>query len=401
VVWQDHRGATQDIYGQRVSPAGAIQWTPNGVVICGEAGDQRFPVVVSDGAGGTVVCWEDERSGVSDIYAQRVDTQGVAQWASHGVPLCSAPSEQLMPRMIAAPSHGAIVTWDDYRDYNADVYAQQVNGAGSVLWAANGVAVCSDPGEQYGAGPVTDGAGGVIIPWNDFRNASGDIFLQRILGAGAVASGWPVNGKAACTVSGNQFDPVAVSDDAGGILLSWDDYRDGQSSYQIYAQHLNASGAVMEGWQSQGQLVCGAANDQLQPTIASDLAGGAVISWYDYRSGAADIYAYRIPSSGMTVGVPAGQDPGLDRLQVFPNPMRSLATIQFGLPRRARVSLEVVELAGRRVRVLARDERREPGMHSMTWDGRDAAGRPVPGGVYLLVLRADSAATVRKLARME
>jgi hypothetical protein len=158
---------------------------------------------------------------------------------------------------------------------------------------------------------------------------------------------------------------------------------------------------VASGWPSQGQLICGAANDQLQPAMAPDLAGGAVISWYDYRSGTADIYATWVPSSGMTVDVPPRQDPRFVRLEVFPNPMRLEATIRFGVSRRTRLSLEVVDLAGRQVRALAKEEWRDPGLHSMAWDGRDAVGRRVPGGVYFLVLRDDSAVTVRRLARME
>jgi hypothetical protein len=311
--------------------------------------------------------------------------------------------DQLTPRIIAGPANGAIVTWDDYRDYNADIYAQQVNGAGAILWTANGVGVCTDLAEQYGTNPVSDDAGGVIVPWNDFRNNSGDVLLQRITAAGAVAPGWPVNGKAACTVSGNQFDPVAVSDDAGGVILSWDDFRITRPSYEIYAQRITGTGSVAQGWPSQGQLVCGAANDQLQPAIAPDLAGGAIVAWYDYRSGPADIYAYRVMASGgsSTVDVPPMEPTDLGLVQAFPNPMRVRTEIRLRLTAGEHVTLDVVDLAGRRIRSLADDQWLDAGVHAYGWDGRDVSGSRAPGGVYLIAVRAGNRFAVRKLALID
>lgn len=76
LVWIDARNGSDkegayDIYAQRVSSAGAPQWTANGVPVCTAANDQNYPVLVSDGAGGAIITWQDLRNGGSDIYAQR------------------------------------------------------------------------------------------------------------------------------------------------------------------------------------------------------------------------------------------------------------------------------------------------------------------------------------------
>src|SRR6266481_505511 len=50
-------------------------------------GAQECPRLTSDGAGGAIVTWYDERSTMVGVYAQRVDRDGVARWAPDGVAL--------------------------------------------------------------------------------------------------------------------------------------------------------------------------------------------------------------------------------------------------------------------------------------------------------------------------
>jgi hypothetical protein len=85
-------------------------------------------------------------------------------------------------------------------------------------------------------------------------------------------------------------------------------------------------------------------------------------------------------------------EPGL---QVHPNPFNPSVTITVQLPRRGRVDVSVYDVAGRRVVALA-DAVRRAGTHSLTWDGRDARGRAVPSGVYLVRMQTDRSVVVRK-----
>ncbi len=39
--------------------------------ICTATGNQLYPTIVNDGAGGTIITWFDLRSGTFDIYAQK------------------------------------------------------------------------------------------------------------------------------------------------------------------------------------------------------------------------------------------------------------------------------------------------------------------------------------------
>src|SRR6059036_624922 len=91
------------------------QWTADGVALCTAANDQGAPQITADGAGGAIVTWQDLRSGRGDIYAQRVNADGVPQWTADGVALRTAAHHQDQPQITADGAGGAIVTWHDQR----------------------------------------------------------------------------------------------------------------------------------------------------------------------------------------------------------------------------------------------------------------------------------------------
>jgi len=297
VTWFDKRSGTNDIYAQRVSSTGVAQWTANGVALCTAASYQEYPVIASDGAGGAVVAWYDYRSGHNRVYAQKVDASGVVQWTTDGVALCPFPYGQQSPRIISDGAGGAIVAWWDYRG-DDDIYAQRVGGSGTNLWGGNGVAVCTATGAQFGPEVIPDCAGGAIVTWEDTRGATAnDVYAQRIGSVGTV--GWTTDGVAICTAAGFQENPVITLDGAGGAIITWKDGRNVSIGFDIYAQRVSASGIVQ--WTTDGVVVCAAAEDQEGAVIASDGDGGAFVAWQDGRSGSenADIYAQRMDSSGV------------------------------------------------------------------------------------------------------
>ncbi|MBM3319979.1 MAG: hypothetical protein FJY73_04815 [Candidatus Eisenbacteria bacterium] len=80
-----------------------------------------------------------------------------------------------------------------------------------------------------------------------------------------------------------------------------------------------------------------------------------------------------------------------------PNPLNPFTTIRFGLKEPGAVLLALHDPAGRRVRILCNGERRDAGEHSVTWDGRDATGRAVASGVYLVRMETQGFSAARKI----
>lgn len=84
-------------------------------------------------------------------------------------------------------------------------------------------------------------------------------------------------------------------------------------------------------------------------------------------------------------------------LPASPNPAADGATIAFRLPADERVSLSVVDLAGRRVRSVASGPY-PAGVHAVRWDGRDTRGARVAPGLYFVRMERAGGAEVQRLS---
>jgi hypothetical protein len=298
IAWTDNRSGTNDIYAQRINAAGYIQWDIDGVLVTGSVDVQNEPNIVSDGSGGAIITWQDKRNGINnDIYAQHINGAGVVQWSNDGVAICTALNNQHSPEITSDDNGGAIITWQDLRNgVSNDIYAQHINGGGLFQWTSNGIPICIAPGLQNHARIISDESGGAIITWFDFRSGlNDDIYAQRISNSGLIQ--WTNDGVAICSAANYQVNPILISNGSGGAIIAWEDHRLGTEA-DIYAQLINSSGQVQ--WLNDGVVICTSPSDQYSPTIVSDNTGGAIITWYDYRNGTNDdIYSQRINAAGL------------------------------------------------------------------------------------------------------
>jgi len=259
--------------------------------------DQINPQIASDGSGGAIVTWQDYRSGSNwNIYAQRIDSTGNYLWTANGVLITGAANDQTNPQIVGDGSGGAIVTWQDKRSgTNLNIYAQKIDSGGIIKWGTNGKAITIAANDQTNPQIVSDGSGGAIIAWDDYRSGTNwDIRTQRIDSNGLVQ--WLTNGVGITGAGNDQRNTQMVSDGNGGAIITWQDKRTGTNT-DIYARRIDATGAVM--WTSGGVAIAIAANDQINPRIVSDGFGGAIITWDDYRSGTNhDIYIQKVESDG-------------------------------------------------------------------------------------------------------
>jgi hypothetical protein len=323
IVWQDRRnGNDYDIYAQRIDSAGRVQWNANGTVICIAKEDQDNPRLVSDSKGGAIITWQDRRSGNNyDIFAQRISPEGNVQWTGNGIEICNGENDQKEPQLTAGDNGETIITWQDKRNgKDNDIYAQRIDLAGTTQWTANGISICAAANDQYDPRLVSDGQGGAIITWQDYRKGSDcnfdafaeqtdlktteiceekqsndwNIYAQRVDASGRVQ--WIANGVAICTANVDQFKPQPAADGLGGAIIIWR-ASDKANDHNLYAQHLDSSGALK--WTAKGVAISTAPGNQFDPLLVADGDGGAVVTWYDRRrEGDYDIYVQKICASG-------------------------------------------------------------------------------------------------------
>lgn len=299
IVWEDYQGGEHgvNIHAQRLSSTGHTRWQTGGIPVCTAAGTQRRPQLVTDGAGGAIIVWEDDRYGSFDIFAQRIDSSGIARWQTNGIQVCNAAWAQQFPAMISDGLGGAIVTWQDSRVAGYAVYAQRINDSGSTVWLQNGIVVCDYTASQMFPRITTDGRDGAIIAWEDSRlpNTGHDIRAQRVSGAGQLL--WQQNGAAVCIALNQQRDAQILPDGQYGAIIVWQDLRAGATNADIYAQRINQFGQVQ--WQTNGIPICSVQGNQRDPKAVPDLFGGAVVAWIDERYGySSRIFTQRISDAG-------------------------------------------------------------------------------------------------------
>ena len=166
------------------------QWSIDPTInteVCTTINKQTEVTVCSNGKGGAYMVWRDYRdnSGIfeGDIYAQQIDFSGSMLWAADGIVINNAANGQFRPKIVSDDAGGAIIVWAKNGGgfYGYDLYAQRIDANGNLLWNSNGVEVAVSNATDSFHEIIPDGEGGVIIVWQRLPTVPGqtDIYAQR------------------------------------------------------------------------------------------------------------------------------------------------------------------------------------------------------------------------------
>ncbi len=162
----------------------------------------RSPSGISDGAGGAIIVWQDSRRGptatsTASGLTQQARTMGHL-WPAH-LHRCGRPAIAHRGEERRRWSHNRLAgrTQRPQR-----VYGQRVVSTGTAQWNADGVPICTAPQDQGYLSGTIDGSGGVVVTWQDSRNATKDIYAQRVQASGMLCRPpnqpgnlWPTDGE--------------------------------------------------------------------------------------------------------------------------------------------------------------------------------------------------------------
>ncbi|MFH1862981.1 MAG: T9SS type A sorting domain-containing protein [bacterium] len=303
LVWQDLRNGDEgDIYASRLLADGSIPspWLTEGLpVVVAPAGQQQISVD-TDGSGGVIVAWSDARvTGLQgrDIYIQRISINGTLEWGAGGVVLCDTLQDQTSPKLCPDGAGGAFVVWEDKRtDYFGDLFFQHVDQDGNVMLPVpDGKALIRYTSKQEQPRLVADGSGYAVIIWLDARQNPyvRDIYAQKVTPNGNLL--WDPLGNAVCTQTMTEHPEARlIADGAGSVICTWIDERV-TGTYKVYAQKINSNGSMA--WASGGVTVCEAPGKQEAPLVRSN-SNYSFISWADLRSGSIGISYQKLNSAG-------------------------------------------------------------------------------------------------------
>ncbi len=348
----------------------------------------------------------------ADIYCVNTRDQGAA-WSSEV--LVSDDSGNQFPTPAVGPDGTVYVAWTSFSDIIRIDRSFGGGGFGTDIdvtpvWDAHPNLNGNLPSPAHPALDVdiTGGTynGRLYIAYMSREGSSDyDIFIRHSDDQGST---WSSSRRVNDDAFGNgrdQFHVWLTVDNLGYVSVVWLDRRhDSQNlAWHCYVSQSTDGGMTWSAnqqvstVQSHPSLVLNAPDGDAgpRPDEASSRAGviGEYIGiacwngfitpvWVDTRNGHQDTYG------GAMISTPVEDDGArsMVSMRISPNPSGGPFTLDFAVPRDGLVSLELFDVAGRRVRTLVGRNVRE-GEHRVVWNGRDQAGRRVATGTYVARLR--------------
>jgi hypothetical protein len=273
-------------------------WEPCGVAVAEPCGFTTGVSLLPDASGGAFVTYT-KLGNAWHVYTTHIGADGnrAPTWPAAGLQLTSQAFSGV-PVSVPDGNGGVIVVV--YDEDGLYWIAQRVASDGTLLWGKDGV-VRHDP-SVVGVAMVSDGSGGALIAMSvEVDPGDRDLYVQRIDGDGAIASGWPAGGVSVASGPGYQSwgsELRGISDDSGGAIFVWGDSPDGSTdSWDLYATRITGSGEVL--WGENGLPLSVAEGFQGRAALASDAKGGAYFVWTSEEVlGDTDVYLQRVSKQG-------------------------------------------------------------------------------------------------------
>ena len=310
----------------RIDSQGSYPWGLQGVSIPRKGYWPNTLRVISDGASGVIVVWEEMESQAGPtppnatytwrIMAQRIDTTGKVSWGDNGVILSANPENTIIeePSITSDGSGGAIVAWHQYPSgkvvggspewFLQDIFVQRIDAGGDILWQRGGIPLgivhVAETASPHTPLVVSQGSEGAIVIWEDLRNGLASIYAQRVAADGTLS--WQPGGVETLYVKSNAslaFRQI-VANGQGGAIVSCRFNEAGTGKKGILVQKLDSAGKLM--WPGRGIRVLN--GDTTNYSLSFDGQGGVIVSWEPGYLGS-HIFKESVPkaqSSGKTRG---------------------------------------------------------------------------------------------------
>lgn len=417
LAWVDRRSGSPDIYAQKLAAGdGSRLWGSAGVAVCSAPNSQYRPALAPDATGGAYVAWFDYRNAPSgppwnlDIYAARILSDGTPPpgWPTDGLAVCAAPDAQRDVDVCADFTGGLYLAWEDNRagDGHEDIYAQQVDAAGTILLEAEGRRIASAPNNQKRP-DLLAGAGGAILTWPDDRDHiyEQDIYADRllphddgVLSASHLAVDFgDVTGVVSLDLAAGNVGAAAFEIEAVALVR-------GDQGFSVIPDAVPP-----QALQPEDLLTVEVRFDPAEAPFGEMPFADTLEIWHDaprlaWRPGDSSPLLVPLSASATAMDVNGPHRPvAAWRLRCYPSAGFEGLHIELAPPAGAieaspparRGWLEILDPSGRIVRRLPSGPVPPAGVR-LTWDGQDGRGRPAPSGIYLLRWHAAEDALIRR-----
>jgi hypothetical protein len=336
------------------------------------------PALVVDEDGSSLVFYGEPNQGV--MAARRADSV----WSFETI-VPDKPSRDLM----AAQRRGEEIFLAYFHTPEGDelVYKLRLVRRSGGVWTDELVDHQTGIEGLYGLDLTVDPAG---IPHLVYSTNSSQNY--KIVHAWMSGSIWEKENLAESDQSSYQFmDPAIVADSEGQLHVAFS-VKVGSQRYE-----LKVLQGVAGAWQ-EDLLLSVEGRRFRKAVIGVDPLGLRHIIYHNGPSSPWETRHLWNDEPVITTAVQEAPDPGAGSHigSIQPNPFNPRTEIRLALAEAGPARVELLDIRGRRQRLLA-DEWREAGEWRLVWDGRDDAGRQLSSGLYLARLTAGAHREAEKL----
>jgi predicted secreted protein len=241
--------------------------------------------------------------------------------------------------------------------------------------------------DDYGYSVQQTSDGGFIIAgWTYSYGAGGaDVYLIKADSAGNME--WDTTYGGIYTDIG----PSVQQTSDGGFIIAGYTNSYGAGGKDVYLIKADSTGNME--WDT---TYGGTVNDFGLPVQQTSDGGFIVAGWTEsYGAGEADVYLIKTEQE-------SGIEEEVYTPEIFhvsysePNPFTDRMMVKYELPKSCNVHINVYNMLGQAVRELL-NERKDKGVHTVTWDGSDNSGIKLSSGIYFLKVEAEENKASRKL----
>jgi hypothetical protein len=231
LVWSEAAaGQGQDIMGVRVSSAGYGRGSPR--VLAGGPGDQTHPAIAYNPTEqGYLLVWQDDSRDIDDIWGMRLRGNGIPS----GKPFAMVQGlSNAQDPTVARRGTGFLVAWVDDRDGNSDIYARRLNANGLPIGGTQGAeyALAASLTDEFA--PSLDPSSGTLV-YNVYDPLTGlDIMGVEVYDNGATRR----RSVGIAVPAADQASPASASN-GGETVVVYSDNRSGE--FDLYAIRVRNS----------------------------------------------------------------------------------------------------------------------------------------------------------------
>ncbi len=422
---------TRHVYLARFNSEGILQWTTPVSEAGGISAWNQLFAFESDGAGGAVLAWYDDRNSdmVNEVYVARILADGSLSTPVNGALVTSdTGNQQYYPVITVDTQNQRIFVFfkiTDADQNNIGLSRQMLDYSGNRLWGETGTNIL--PLSSYVASPVhcwlTDL--GAVLVYEEGAVPSSDLNMQLKASCYRVGGMSPFEAVPIATNASNKYHFDAATSNGSWTSLMWEE---GTSAMDIYGMRINSDGSmgmqynapqnltatffppsqVILGWNPpQGTLLPTNyrifMNNELLQVVAGDLDSYGVegLSPGTYSFYLVAVYPddqLSDPSNTAEVTVVSNEDelaPSATlAFTVAPNPVSEQAELSFYCKSAAPLKLSVYNLKGQLVEHFSISPARS-GWNSYNW----IPSKMVSNGVYFLCLESSKDRVVKKIVR--